>query len=731
MQLHAGLRLFPILVVVAGGTTWAAAQEKLPPPTAQPAPAAQPPQLPELPPTRVEGARTPVAVPVDLAQPAAPPFGTPSPGSFNLRSNLLGRTYSAGSGFANQSDLQFRPYVRTSEILEIIPGFVVFQHAGGGKAAQFVLRGVNMDHGTDFALFVDGQPINLPTHCHGQGYLDMNFVIPELIESFEFRRGCYYADVGDFGATGTAAMRLATRLTEGFAKLEAGMFNYYRAVAADSFDLGPGHFLFGIEGRYHDTPFVLHENLNRFSAIGKYSLGDERAGLVFSGYSYQAKWDSTDQQPYLAIEQGLIGRFGTLDPSLFGETYRHGGIADTWLRWGDNAITRANFYATWYHLNLFTNPEFFDEFGSAQIQQREYRRILGGGINHTFTWNFGAKTKMTQTVGLQVRNDYLPEISLYNTDRRRFVSTITDDRVNETNVGLFYSNDIQIGEKLRALIGVRQSFFDFDVSSRTDPRNSGRTSEPFTSPSVNLVAGPFNNVEYFLNLGIGFHSNDARGVLARFNPDGTPVIAAPGLVRARGAEVGIRSGDRIPGLVTTLTAFYLDLESELIFSGDAGTVEPRGGSRRAGLEFSAYYNITKWWSVDIEGAWVRGRFEEPDEDGGRFIPGAIPVVITGGTQLQAPNGLIAGIRGRYFSPQALISNNSLRSEQVLVFNGILGYQRNRLTVGVEGINLFNARAPDVSYAYPFRLSPGGPEILGKLFRPTEPLQARFFLIWTF
>ncbi len=695
-------------------------------------------KLPTLPETKVEANPEPIptSAPPTGAAPTIPTAqtGVPGPLGFTnsntpgMGSNRLGDLPAASAGTISRDDLLIRPSARVGDILESIPGLVATPHSGGGKASQFILRGSYADHGTDFSLFADGVPMNLPTHAHGQGYLDTNWLIPELIERIDYRKGPYYADIGDFSSLGSGSIRFLDKLDQGFTKFTTGMYAYNRLVNADSYQVGPGNLLYGIEAQYADTAWQAHEKLQRFSGIMKYTVGDKDAGFSLSGLSYYSQWTSTDQQPELAITQGIIGRFGTFDPATGGNTYRQGINAESWAHISDNSVTRAQAYATWYNFDLYS---LLSGPGS-ETQQFERRRYLGTNLSHQVDSEFFG-IKMKDTIGLQFRNDDIPNIQLNNTDNRVITSQVSQNAVNISTMGLYYTNSWQWTDRLRTESGIRWDHYWYDVTSVLQDVNSGSKQVSMVNPKESIIFKASDNMDLFLNGGFGLHSNDARGITLRINPDGTPVTqATPALVRSRGAEFGVRTAELIPGLKTTAAVYYLDIDSELIFSGDQGTTTPQGKTKRMGVELTGFYNITKYWSVDVEFNWTSIRFDKPDPDtGGTFVPQTVPFLLSGGTTFRDPSGFFGSLRMKSISAQPLVSDDSYRSQHTTIFNAVLGYTRNSWTVGVEGINLLNAQAPDISYAYPFTLVAGGPQIIGRVIRPTDPIQARVFFSITY
>ncbi|HEX8199571.1 MAG TPA: TonB-dependent receptor, partial [Isosphaeraceae bacterium] len=657
--------------------------------------------------------------------PGGPAATTPAPVT-----NEIGSPEAASSGRISQGRLQFQPFLRPGEVLERVPGLVVTQHGGSGKANQYFLRGFNLDHGTDFSVFVDGVPINLPTHGHGQGYLDLNFLIPEVIEYVDFRKGPYYADVGDFSTVGTASIRIVDQLPQGIARFGAGAFSFLRGVVADSTELRRGRLLYAVETQYYDGPWVVPEGLGRLSGILKYSLGDDDRGLSLTGTGYLASWTSTDQIPRRAVERGIIDFHGAIDPTDGGRASRLGGNAQFWNRWSNGALTRGNAYVYGYNLNLFSNFTYFlrDPVHGDQFEQFDRRVVSGANLAHQVPSRlFGDRVR--HDVGVQVRNDSIPSVGLRNTQRRTILATVRDDQVDETNVGLYYQNQIQWAEKVRTYLGVRESFFHFDVHSLGRPANSGEDDAEMVSPKASLILGPWAKTNFFLNGGLHFHSNDARGTTIRVDPvTGDRVGRVPGLVQTKGAEVGLRT-NILPKLNSTLTLWYLNLASELVFVGDAGTTEPSRASERYGIEWTNYYAPTSWLTVDFDYSASHARFIESAPEG-NFIPNSIGQVITGGPTVTLPNGLYASVRVRYFGPRPLIENNSARSRSTSLVNAEVGYQRKRLRVGLQLLNLLNSRDHDIDYYYESRL-PGEP-LAGRPdlhFHPVEPFNPRVFLTW--
>lgn len=631
---------------------------------------------------------------------------------------LLEAADAAAQGLVEAAEIEARPWLRTGELLEVVPGVIVTQHSGTGKANQYFLRGFNLDHGTDFALSYDGMPVNLPSHGHGQGYADLNFVIPELVAAVEYRKGPYYPSAGDFASAGAAALRSFDALPYGFAKFGAGDDAFGRLVVADSPALGNGRLLYGFAAEHGDGPWQRPENAVKFNALLKYSAGDARDGWSLQPMLYSGAWDATDQVPQRAVDSGALSPLSTLDRSDGGESSRLALIGN-WWRGGGDSMTRANAYLSYYRLDLFSNFTYFlhDPVRGDQFEQVDRRLVGGGGLSHELdgAW-FGAET--AHTVGLQARLDYVPVVGLYATRARQRLSTVREDRVRESSLGLYYENRTQWIDGLRSLAGLRADAYSFDVGNRTGG-SSGGENDAILSPKLGLIAGPWADTEFYANAGLGFHSNDARGVTAA-------VAAADPLVRSAGGELGLRSAP-LDGWNTTLSLWLLELDSELLFVGDAGTTAASRPSRRHGLEWANFYAVADWLTLDADVSLSRARFTDPDPAGDR-VPGAIEAVVAAGATVEDPSGLFGSLRLRHFGPRALVEDDTVRSSASTLLNLRAGYHAARWSLYLDVLNLLNSAGHDIDYYYASRL-PGEPAagVEDVHFHPVEPRSFRVYL----
>ena len=633
--------------------------------------------------------------------------------------NQIGSATSASEGSVGAAEIENRPLLRRGELLEVIPGMVVTQHSGDGKANQYYLRGFNLDHGTDFAITVDGLPVNMPTHGHGQGYADINFVIPELVERIDFAKGPFYAEVGDFSGAGAANFRLYQTLPQGLALATIGEHGYVRSLLADSPKLGPGHLLYAFEYTHADGPWHHSQNLNRFNGMLRYHLHHGDDSVTLTAMAYHGFWNATDQIPQRAVERGL-SRFDTIDPTDGGSSSRY-SLAFDWCRDTTDTVTRLNLYGIYYRLSLFSNFTYRLENPDRGDQFRQYDRrvILGGALTRLWRTDWDRRP-MENTLGLQFRTDLIPEVSLTRSEKRHVYETIRRDDVGIISAGVFGKNQIRWTDWFRTELGLRGDLVHFHVKSH-DPVNSGRATDAIASPKLSLIFGPWANTEFYLNAGTGFHSNDARGVVIRRDPaTGERLQRAPGLVRTKGAEVGVRSSF-LPGLVSTLSLWMLESDSELVFTGDAGNTEAVGATRRHGVEWANYYKPLPWLTLDADLAFTRSRFKNAREAGGSRIPNSIGTVATAGITAEAPCGLYGTLRLRYFGPHPLVEDNSVRGPSSTLFNARIGYRTERYEIYLDCLNVLDRRTNDITYYYASRLRGEGPDGREDLhFHPAEP-----------
>jgi hypothetical protein len=655
--------------------------------------------------------------------------------------SLLGIADSATQGTVGAAEIQDRPILRSGEILETIPGVIITQHAGGGKANQYFLRGFNLDHGTDFAILLDGMPLNLPSHAHGEGYADMNIVIPEFVERVDYEKGPYYADVGNYGSAGSAHLEFYKTLPQNFFQVEGGVYGFGRFVFGVSHKLFKGNLLYGGEAYHDNGPWTTHEdNYYKFNGLVTYSQGTEKNGFSITARAYRGTWHSSDQIPVTAIP--LVGFFGSLNPTDGGESQRY-SVQGEWHHQGENSETSVAAYGFYYDLNLFSDFTYYldDPVKGDQFEQQDRRWVAGLDARHTiFGTLFGHK--MANTFGLQVRNDWIHN-GLFRSEARlrtdkNDINACNDEPIPEcatdpnltailpadtdlnkftdTMIGFYVENKIKWAEKFRTVLAVRGDEALYNVTSLTPPYtaselpgspvinfaelNSGSASKFLPSPKASLIFGPWAKTEFYLQGGFSFHSNDARGATQYVQPISpdypfpTPSIPISPLVQTKGAEVGVRTL-LVPHLQSTLSYWYLHSNSELQQDGDTGgTVASGQPSNRYGVEWANYYTPLEHLAFDFDLADSRARFTEIDPadaaytnlggglypvqgPGGYRVPEAVGLVISSGVTLHDYKGFSSTLRLRYFGPRDLTSDGIYRSKVTALLNAEAGYQFNK------------------------------------------------------
>jgi hypothetical protein len=615
---------------------------------------------------------------------------------------------------------------------------IITQHSGDGKANQYFLRGFNLDHGTDFRTEVDHMPVNMPTHAHGQGYSDLNFLIPELVSRVAYKKGPYFAEEGDFSSAGAADISYYTKLPRGIGALAAGGNGYVRAMAANSSSAGPGTLLYGLELFHNDGPWDNPEDYRKLNGVMRFSQGTNADGYTLSLMAYQGKWNATDQIPQRALDQGLVSRFGAIDPSDAGQTSRYSVSLDRHKTLDNGGIFHMDAYAIKYRLKLFSNFTYFldDPVNGDQFEQFDDRWVFGLTPSWIFTDTWGGHAA-TNKFGADVRRDNI-DLALNHTLQRQPLSTTRSDYVQQTGTGLYYENTFQWTDTLRSVAGVREDFYYAKVTSDRN-ENSGTTNAHITSPKLSLIFGPFSKTEYFLNYGQGFHSNDARGTTITVDPatglpvdsTGQPIQKVPALVKTKGEEIGIRT-EAIPKLQSSLSLWRLSSASELVFVGDAGTTEASRPSLRRGIEWSNRYIPKPWLLVDLDLSASRAQFTDNDP-AGNTIPGSIDRVASFGVTLKDLGPWSGTMLMRYFGPRPLVEDNSVRSSSSLLWSARASYKVDtRTQINLDILNLFDRKANDIEYYYASRLQGEPASGVNDIhFHPAEPRTLRVSLVTHF
>src|SRR5580704_17739974 len=660
-------------------------------------------------------ATAPAAAANTSASPA-PPYVTGAP---NIAGGAAVPPTMASQMTVTGQDLNARPVARPGEILEAVPGLAVVMHADGGKANQYYLRGYNLDHGTDLAIFVDDMPINLPTHAHGQGYADLNWLMPETVNSLDVRKGPYFADVGDFATAGSLFINLKDSVEKTIAETTLGSFGDQRYFTMGSTKLGGGALLYAGETNFYDGPWDTPDHMKKFSGLARYSQGTATDGFSATAMAYSNTWTTTEQVPARAIASGIIGRYGEIDPSDGGDTSRT-SLSARMAQTTDDGSWKANAYLVKYQMNLYNDFTWFltNPVNGDQFQQHDDRVYGGAGASRTIDGTLFDRP--TETVfGIQSRYDDI-DLALNNTVQRQITQFVLADHVNEGNAGIYAENTVHWTDWLKTTLGWHGDYYAASINSILQPGNSGSTSAAIGSPKFRMVFGPFAATEFFVGASMGYHSNDARATTLTEQPGdpATPESPSPFLVRSRGAEVGVRTRI-VPGLDSSVSLFYLHQDSELFFDGDTGETVPGRPSVRTGVEFTNDYRPASWIHVDADLALTRARFlgfDEAQEQTylslagfpeaqignapGNYVFNAPWMVASAGVTLGEAEGWFGDLRWRFISSRPLTEDGTFQSAPLSVFNGQIGYRfDNGWRIQLDGLNLLNSHADQATYAY--------------------------------
>lgn len=655
------------------------------------------------------------------------------------KQNLIGQSVSASEGVVGQQDIDIRPLMRTGEILELVPGMVVTQHSGNGKANQYFLRGINLDHGTDFSTSFDGMPLNMRTHAHGQGYTDLNFIIPETIERLNYKKGAYYAEVGDFSGAGSAQMHTANTLEQGIAEFSIGDHGFYRTVLVDSQTRDNQSLSYAAEYAQFDGPWEnTSEELDRKNLWVKYLKQNSDYDFSLSLMAYQSGWNGADQIPQRAVESGLITELDTIDTSVGGESSRYSVNADWSSKHWTNQV-----YVIHYDLNLWSNFTYFldDPVNGDQFEQHDKRTIYGS--NHEYRFKHVSFNNTEHKLGAQLRIDDIAEAGLYKTQNRQRIGSaggaINVDSVMESSLGVYWNAKTQWTKPFSTSIGFRTDAYHFDVDNQIDTnvhgfdisRNGGTASDNISSLKLSGIYNHSNAWESYLSWGNGFHSNDARGVTIAIDPSsGEAIDNVDPLVRSTSYEYGLRFRPN-KRLNASIAIWALEVDSELLFVGDAGSTEASGASERVGVEFTSYYRPTDAITIDLEYAYTDAQYSQFSAEG-NFVPGAIREVLQTGISAKLKNHWSGSLRARYFGPRPLNESGSVKSDSSTIVNAKLVYSRELWDIKLQILNLLNSNDHDIDYLYTSRLrneTAGGEEDIH--YHVLEHRSARFAISRSF
>jgi TonB dependent receptor-like, beta-barrel/TonB-dependent Receptor Plug Domain len=643
---------------------------------------------------------------------------------------LAGDARTASEGVVGQMDLAIRPLLRPGDVLEAVPGLIVTQHSGSGKSNQMFLRGFNLDHGTDFATWIDGMPANMRTHGHGQGYTDINFLIPETVERMDYVKGPYHAELGDFSSAGGVHINTFEQVPGNEIKLGAGANGFGRLLAMGGVDIGIMQLSGALEGQVYDGPWRdIKEDVQKINGLLKLSGGDDVRRWSATAMYYDNDWNSADQIPTRAVEQGLIDELGSIDTTLGGDS-RRASLSGQLAHEHEDHRSEWNAYLIDYKMNLWSNFTYRldDPVDGDQFQQVDERTIYGGSYNHF--WRGGQRQHFHHRLGMELRYDDIDTVGLYRTRARQRLDTVRQDSVDEASIGLHYELSWRFSDSWRAVLGIRGDYYWFDVNADLEA-NSGDDSDSIVSPKGSLIYAFSSETEAYLSAGYGFHSNDARGTTITIDPaSGDPVSPVDPLVESKGAELGFKTV-WLDSWNASLALWYLELDSELLFVGDAGNTEASRPSERWGVEFNNFWAVNDVWSLEADFSFSDAKFSDSSPEGDD-IPGALDTVMTGAISAQYPSGWFGSLRLRYFDSAPLVEDGSVESDGSIMANLALGWSDENWRLQLDVLNLFDSDDHDVDYFYDSRLPgepPAGVEDIH--YHVFEPRQVRVYLGYSF
>jgi outer membrane receptor protein involved in Fe transport len=664
-------------------------------------------------------------------------------------------------------DIRLKPFRTSQDMLLMVPGLFIAQHQGGGKAEQIFLRGFDCDHGTDISVNVDGMPVNMVTHAHGQGYADLHFLISETVDEMEVNKGPYLASMGDFYTAGAVNFKTRDILESNLIKVEAGQFNTQKYTVLIQPDKGGMEQNGYLAMQYHHTdgPFISPEKFERMNIFGKYYFQlTPNSKLTFSAGGFSTGWEASGQIPDRAVKQGLITRFGALDNLEGGVTNRKNIIADyRFLSSTGNEFEVSAFF-TQYNFKLFSNFTYFlnDTVNGDMIEQNEHRTMQGLSANYRFATSWFGLFQINK-IGGGYRGDII-DIQLWHSPNRARMNNFTFDDIDEQNLNGWFQQEFVIGPKIRMVWGLRQDYFTFSKDDKAGsaldsinnglPHASGYSYQSVFSPKANLIISVARNLDVFLNFGRGFHSNDARDAVIgtkvaelsntwknegltnsdidnrlinyNFNPEMRNTGTLP---KATAGEIGLRSKlfDR---LNLSVSGWYLYLDKEFVYSGDGGTTELSDPTQRTGFDMEARLSVLSWLWADVDVSAARATIKNLP-DGQNFVPLAPTLTATGGINVIRDRGFSGSIRFRHLSNRPANEDNSIVALGHTLINANLAYNFRQFTFAIYGENLFNSEWNEAQFATETRLKGEKHSVTELCYTPGNPRNFQFGISYKF
>ena len=643
--------------------------------------------------------------------------------SFNIQEIVISKKNNAISQIM-KLDLQNSPVNSSQEILRKVPGLFIGQHAGGGKAEQIFLRGFDIDHGTDIALSVDGMPVNMVSHAHGQGYADLHFVIPETLDKIDFGKGSYYANKGDFATAGYVAFKTKEKIDNNSISLEVGKFNTIRTLGM--FNLLPNNnkqsAFIASEYITFDGPYVSSQNFRRMNLFGKFTnILEDKSKFSVTASQFTSEWTASGQIPQRLVDAGIISRFGAVDDTEGGKTSRSNLNFEYYKPISENLFFKGNTYYNNYQFELYSNFTFFLEnpIDGDQIKQKENRTIYG------FNGEFNKKmdnSKSSYQVGFGLRTDETKDSELSNTKNRTItLNQLKLGNINQKNYFSYINSDIELGN-FTINPAVRFDYFQFSYLDKLAPTFQIDNEEKVKiSPKLNFLFAPNNKVQYFLKSGLGFHSNDTRVIVSQSDKKTLPTSA--------GADLGTIFKP-MNNLIINSALWFLQLDQEFVYVGDAGIVEPSGKTRRMGIDFGFRYQISKFINLnsDINYTYARST-EEPK--GQNYIPLAPDLTSTGGISLTNYKGFSSNLNYRFLKSRPANEDNSIVAKGYFISDFNMNYQYKKMNYGIIIENIFNTKWNETQFATESKLQNETQSVEEIHFTPGTPFFIKGKITYTF
>ncbi len=601
----------------------------------------------------------------------------------------------------NKIDINLRPLSNSQEILRMVPGLFIGQHAGGGKAEQIFLRGFDIDHGTDIRLTVDDMPVNMVSHAHGQGYADLHFVIPELVEVVDFKKGVYHADKGNFSTAGWVNFHTKDVLENNMAKVEVGQFNTYRSLVAVNL-LGEKarqkeqSAYIATEYNYSDSYFDAPQKFNRLNIFGKYNGKiSDNIYLKLTASHFTSKWNHSGQIPDRAVKSGLISFFGAIDNTEGGQTSRSNLNAEILTNTSKGGLIKNQFFYTNYNFELYSNFTFFleDTINGDQIKQKELRNLFGYNGSYSMPNNILDK-KADLTIGVQYRQDFTKNTELSHTlNRATVIDPIKLGDISEANWGGYLDENISLSPQWNLNVGLRYDYFKNQYLDKLDNNKKGMATAGAIFPKFNVYYTPNKNFQFYLNTGRGFHSNDTRVVVPQ---KGKQILPA-----AYGSDLGL-NWKPTPRLLINSALWYLWLAQEFVYVGDAGVVEPSGKTQRMGIDLSARYQLTPQLFADFDANLTQPKALDAAK-GDNYLPLAPTFTSIGGLSLYNKIGLNGSLRYRYMGNRPANEDYSVVAKGYFVTDLQVNYAQKKYNIGLSIYNLFNQKWKETQFNTESRL----------------------------